>query len=46
MLSTIIKEATKSPHQALEKKIIPIIKAIQNETDYADFLKHFYAYFS
>jgi len=46
MLSTIIKEATKFPHQELEKKIIPIIKAIQNEASYADFLKHFYAYFT
>lgn len=46
MLSTKIKEATKVPHQEVEKKVVLKIKAIRSEADYADLLKHFYAYFS
>lgn len=46
MLSTKIKEATKTPHQEVEKKVVLRIKAIRSEADYADFLKHFYAYFN
>ena len=46
MLSTNIKEATKKAHLDLEKKVIQKMKAIRSDADYADFLKHFYAYFS
>lgn len=46
MLSTNIKEATKAAHQNLEKKVVLKLKAIRNQADYADLLKHFYAYFS
>ncbi len=46
MLSTKIKEATKVPHQEVEKKVVLRIKGIRSEADYADLLKHFYAYFN
>lgn len=46
MLSTAIKEATKEAHLNLEKKVIQKMKAIRSDADYADFLKHFYAYFN
>lgn len=46
MLSTEIKEGTKEAHLHLEKKVIQKLKAIRSNADYADFLKHFYAYFS
>ena len=46
MLSIKIKEATRIPHQQVEKKVVLRIKAIRNETDYADLLKYFYAYFN
>lgn len=46
MLSTTIKEATKAPHQEVEKKVVLKIKSIRSEADYADLLKHFYAYFN
>jgi heme oxygenase len=46
MLSTNIKEATKSAHLNLEKKVIEKMKAIRSNADYADFLKCFYTYFS
>lgn len=46
MLSTKIKEVTKTPHQELEKKVVMQIKSIRSEADYADLLKHFYAYFN
>ncbi len=46
MLSTNIKEATKVAHQNLEKQVVLKLKAIRNNGDYADLLKHFYAYFS
>ncbi|WP_316825885.1 MULTISPECIES: biliverdin-producing heme oxygenase [Pedobacter] len=46
MLSTNIKEATKAEHQNLEKQIVLKLKAIRSNADYADLLKHFYAYFS
>lgn len=46
MLSTTIKEATKTPHQEVEKKVVLRIKSIRSEADYADLLKHFYAYFN
>ncbi len=46
MLSTNIKEATKAAHQNLEKKVVLKLKSIRSDEDYADFLKHFYAYFN
>ncbi|MFT3824156.1 MAG: biliverdin-producing heme oxygenase [Chitinophagaceae bacterium] len=46
MLSTNIKEATKTAHQQLEKKVVLQLKAIRNEADYAALLKNFYAYFN
>jgi len=46
MLSTNIKEATKTAHLNLEKKVIEKMKAIRSNADYADFLKYFYTYFS
>lgn len=46
MLSTNIKEATKTAHLNLEKKVIEKLKAIRSNADYADFLKYFYTYFS
>lgn len=46
MLSNQIKEATKDAHLTLEKKVIQKMKAIRSDADYADFLKHFYAYFN
>lgn len=46
MLSTAIKEATKTAHQELEKKVVLKLKAIRSNLDYADLLKHFYAYFN
>jgi len=46
MLSTAIKEATKTAHQELEKKVVLRLKAIRSNADYADLLKHFYAYFN
>jgi len=46
MLSSNIKEATKTAHLSLEKSVIQKMKAIRSNEDYADFLKHFYAYFN
>ncbi|GAA4322843.1 hypothetical protein GCM10023149_23420 [Mucilaginibacter gynuensis] len=46
MLSTKIKEATQSAHQQLEKKVVLKLKAVRSNADYADVLKHFYAYFN
>ncbi|MFD2599275.1 biliverdin-producing heme oxygenase [Sphingobacterium corticis] len=46
MVSTAIKEATKSAHQQLEKTVVMRLKGIRSQADYADVLKHFYAYFS
>ncbi|WP_442587402.1 biliverdin-producing heme oxygenase [Pedobacter sp. AW31-3R] len=46
MLSTNIKEVTKPGHQALEKKVIFKLKAIRSHADYAELLKHFYAFFN
>lgn len=40
-----LKEATKTAHQALEKKVILQLKAIRSEADYATFLQAFYQYF-
>ncbi|WP_316835173.1 biliverdin-producing heme oxygenase [Pedobacter nutrimenti] len=46
MLSTTIKEATKESHLSLEKQVVQKLKAIRSNEDYADFLNHFYTYFS
>ncbi len=46
MLSNNIKEATKSAHQQLEVIVVKKLKSIRSNADYADLLKHFYAYFS
>jgi len=46
MLSTHIKEATKTAHLNLEKIVIEKLKAIRSNADYADFLKYFHTYFS
>lgn len=46
MLSTNIKDATKTAHLNLEKKVIEKLKGIRSNADYADFLSYFYAYFS
>ncbi|SMD16651.1 biliverdin-producing heme oxygenase [Pedobacter nyackensis] len=46
MLSNSIKDATKEAHLTLEKKVVQKMKAIRSDADYADFLKHFYAYFN
>lgn len=46
MLSTQIKEATKIGHQETEKKVILRIKNINNNADYVELLKCFYAYFN
>jgi len=46
MLNLKIKEATKNGHQELEKNVIFKLKAIENNLDYADVLKYFYAYFN
>lgn len=46
MLSNHIKEATKPAHQQLEAVVVRKLKAIRNAADYADLLKHFYAYFN
>jgi heme oxygenase len=46
MLSTTIKEATKEAHLQLEKKVVQKLKAIRSNHDYADLLRHFYAYFN
>ena len=46
MLSDKIKEATKTAHQQLEVLVVKRLKAIRNNADYANLLKHFYAYFS
>lgn len=45
MLSNSIKEATKEAHLQLEKKVVQQLKAIRSNSDYAEFLKNFYAYF-
>lgn len=45
MLSTQIKEATKTAHQQLEGVVVRKLKAIESDADYAEFLKHFYVYF-
>ncbi len=45
MLSERIKTATKDGHQELEKQVVYRIKAIENNKDYVELLKYFFAYF-
>lgn len=46
MLSTELKEQTKTAHMDLEKQVVRKMKAIRSHADYAEFLKCFYTYFS
>lgn len=46
MLSTNIKEATKTAHLELEKKVINKLKAVSDNASYAELLRYFYTYFS
>jgi heme oxygenase len=46
MLSSNIKEATHTAHQQLEVIVVKKLKAIRSQAEYADLLKHFYAYFN
>lgn len=45
MLNERIKSETKHGHQVLEKLVVQRLKAVQNNHDYAEVLKYFYAYF-
>jgi heme oxygenase len=44
-LSDQLKEQTKANHQALEKQVIPLIKAIRTTTDYSKVLMLFYTFY-
>ncbi|TJZ63183.1 biliverdin-producing heme oxygenase [Sphingobacterium olei] len=46
MLSQNIKEGTSAAHQKLEGTVVRQLKAIRSNTDYAEVLKNFYAYFN
>ncbi|MEM9389035.1 MAG: biliverdin-producing heme oxygenase [Bacteroidota bacterium] len=46
MISILLKESTQEAHMSLERKVIPRIRSIQNDADYAQFLVYFYAYFN
>lgn len=46
MISALLKESTKQPHLALEKKIIAKLKNVRSEKDYSEVLQYFYQYFS
>ncbi|MHA4895559.1 biliverdin-producing heme oxygenase [Pedobacter sp. PWIIR3] len=46
MLSVDLKEKTKNAHLELEKIVVQQLRLIRSETDYAQFLKGFYTYFS
>lgn len=46
MVSIKIKEATKQAHQELEKTVVLQLKNVRSQTDYAEVLKNFYAYFN
>lgn len=45
MVSTKIKEATQVAHQQLEKTVVLQLKSVRSNSDYANVLKNFYAYF-
>ena len=46
MLNEELKESTQPSHQALEKKMVSIIKRIRTRQDYVNFLKLMYGYYS
>jgi heme oxygenase len=46
MISTELKEATKTAHLDLEKKVVQRLKDIRSREDYAALLRCFYAYFN
>lgn len=46
MLNEQLKESTHPSHQALEKKMVSIIKKIRTRQDYINFLKVMYGYYA
>ena len=46
MLSTILKEQTLDAHRALEKILIPHLKAIKTTEDYVKILQRFYRFYA
>lgn len=46
MLNQNIKESTSQAHAKLEGTVVRQLKAVRSNTDYADVLKAFYAYFN
>jgi heme oxygenase (biliverdin-IX-beta and delta-forming) len=46
MLNQQLKDSTQPSHQALEKKMVSMIKDIRNKQDYVKFLKLMYGYYS
>ncbi|WP_140938326.1 biliverdin-producing heme oxygenase [Sphingobacterium lumbrici] len=46
MLSQNIKDGTSAAHQKLEGTVVRQLKSIRSNTDYAEVLKKFYAYFN
>jgi len=46
MLNEQLKESTRPSHQALEKKMVSMIKKIRTRQDYVTFLKLMYGYYS
>jgi heme oxygenase len=46
MINEQLKDSTEASHQALEKKMVSIIKKIRTRQDYVNFLKLMYGYYS
>ncbi len=46
MINEQLKDSTQASHQALEKKMVSIIKKIKTREDYVNFLKLMYGYYS
>lgn len=46
MLNEQLRESTHPSHQALEKKMVSIIRGIRTKQDYVNFLKLMYGYYS
>jgi len=46
MINEQLKDSTQASHQALEKKMVSIIKKIRTRQDYVNFLKLMYGYYS
>lgn len=46
MINEQLKESTQPSHQALEKKMVSMIKTIRTRQDYVNFLKLMYGYYS